>query len=112
MPRTSRAGLGARRPWLGRIVEALRGGRYEEVVELVASEAWSDAVGPGQRRVVDLVRAAGGAARPLGAGRLVAVWAPPGERGPGRREAVKAALQAAGLKPLAVRVDLRGLELD
>ncbi len=77
-----------------------------------AREAGPGRPGPGQRRVVDLVRAAGGAARPLGAGRLVAVWAPPGARGPGRREAVKAALQAAGLKPLAVRVDLRGLELD
>ena len=96
----------------GRIVEALRAGRYEDVVDLVASEPGPDPVGPGQRRVVDLVRAAGGAARPLGAGRLVAVWAPPGSRGPGRREAVKAALQAAGLKPLAVRLDLRGLELD
>jgi hypothetical protein len=61
---------------------------------------------------VDLVRAAGGAAWRLDGGRLVAVWAPPGERGPGRREAVETALKAAGLKPLAVRVDLRGLELD
>ena len=59
------------------------------------------------------MRGAGGAARLAAAtGRLVAVWAPPGSRGPGRREAVEAALKAAGLKPLAVRVDLRGLELD
>jgi hypothetical protein len=96
----------------GRIVEALGSGRYEEVVDLVAEEASSVAVGPGQRRVVDLARAAGGAARPLREGRLVAVWAPPGARGPGRREAVQAALQAAGWKPLAVHLDLRGLELD
>ena len=96
----------------GRIVEALRGGRYEEVVDLVAQEAGPDAAGPGQGRIVDLVRAAGGAAWRLDGGRLVAVWAPPGERGPGRREAVETALKAAGLKPLAVRVDLRGLELD
>jgi len=96
----------------GRIVEALGSGRFEEVVDLVAEEASSVALRPGQRRVVDLARAAGGAARPLGEGRLVAVWAPPGARGPGRREAVQAALQAAGWKPLAVRLDLRGLELD
>lgn len=95
-----------------RIAEALRTGRYLEVVELVAREPGQGGEGPGQRRIVDLVRAAGGSARPLGAGRLVAVWAPPGERGPGPREAVQAALQAAGLKPLAVRIDLRGLEID
>jgi len=96
----------------GRIVEALGSGRYEEVVDLVAEETLGVPIGPGQRKVVDLARAAGGAARPLREGRLVVVWAPPGARGPGRREAVQAALQAAGLKPLAVRLDLRGLELD
>jgi len=96
----------------GRIVAALGSGRYEEVVDLVAEEAGSVAVGPGQRLIVDLAREAGGAARPLREGRLVVVWAPPGARGPGRREAVQAALQAAGWKPLAVRLDLRGLELD
>jgi shikimate kinase len=96
----------------GRIVEALRQARYEEVVDLVAEEASGAVAGPAQRRIVEIVRAAGGAARPLGAERLVAVWAPPGARGAGRQEAVQAALKAAGFKPLAVRVDLRGLELD
>jgi hypothetical protein len=95
-----------------RIVEALAKGRYEEVVDLVAEEAWGADAGEGQRRIAAIVRAAGGAARPLGAQRLVAVWAPPGARGAGRQEAVQAALKAAGFKPLAVRVDLRGLELD
>lgn len=96
----------------GPIVEALVAGRYEDVVELLAAEPGAGVAGPGQLRVMELVRGAGGAARPLGSGRLVAVWAPPGSRGPGRREAVEAALKAAGWKPLAVRVDLRGLELD
>jgi hypothetical protein len=59
-----------------------------------------------------VVRAAGGAARTLPQGRLVAVWAPPGSRGPGRGEAVREALKGAGLKPVAIRVDLRGLEVD
>lgn len=95
----------------GRIAEALAGGRYEDVVGLVAEESGGLAAGPAQRRLVGLVSEAGGAARVLGA-RLVAVWAPPGARGPGRREAVVGALKGAGLKPLAVRVDLRGLELD
>jgi hypothetical protein len=96
----------------GPIVEALRSGRYEDVVDLLAEDLGAGDVGPGQRRVVELVRGAGGAARLLGTGRLVAIWAPPGSRGPGRREAVEAALKAAGLKPLAIRVDMRGLELD
>jgi hypothetical protein len=96
----------------GPIVEALRSGRYEDVVYLLAEDLGAGDLGPGQRRVVELVRGAGGAARLLGTGRLVAIWAPPGSRGPGRREAVEAALKAAGLKPLAIRVDMRGLELD
>jgi len=96
-----------------RLVEALLAGRYDDVVGLVADETESAPPGgPGARRVVDTVREAGGAARPLPQGRLVAVWAPPGARGPGRGEAVREALKAAGLKPLPVRVDLRGLELD
>jgi hypothetical protein len=62
--------------------------------------------------VLDLVRKAGGAAHALPQGRLVAVWAPPGSRGPGPGEAVREALKAAALKPVAIRVDLRGLEVD
>jgi hypothetical protein len=93
------------------IADALRGGRYEDVVELVAREAEGAPAGEGQRAVLAVVRSAGGAARPL-AGRLVAVWAPPGARGPGRRESVSAALKEAGLKPLPIRVDLRGLEVE
>jgi len=98
----------------GRIGEALAGGRYEDVVALLAEESDTDGAlgGTAQRRVALVVRGAGGAARPLRQGRLVAVWAPPGAHGPGRREAVQAALQAAGLKSLPVRMDLRGLELE
>jgi len=93
------------------IVEALRSGRYEDVVELMAREGEGAPAGAGQRVVLEVVRGAGGAARAL-AGRLVAVWAPPGARGPGRREAVAAALKAAGFKLLPIRVDLRGLEVE
>ena len=102
-----------RRSSPGRIVEALRGGRYEEVVDLARRGAWSrTASGRGSAGSWSSCARRAGPPGRSGAGRLVAVWAPPGSRGPGRREAVKAALQAAGLKPLAVRVDLRGLELD
>jgi len=95
-----------------RMANALVGGRYEEVVDLVAADSEGRPASDGQRRIAELVRRAGGAARWQGAGGLVAVWAPPGERGPGRREAVRAALEAAGFKALPLRVDLRGLELD
>jgi hypothetical protein len=94
------------------VVEGLRTGRYEDLVASLRAEGARVPASPAQRSVASLVNEAGGAARPLSAGRLVAVWAPPGERGPGRREAVEAALQKAGLRPLAVRVDLRGLELE
>ena len=98
------------------VAAALVGGRSEELVGLLAEEAGGalgrPSGGPAVERVVELVRAAGGAARPLPRGRLVAVWAPPGARGPGRGEAVRDALKGAGLQPLRVRVDLRGLEVD
>jgi hypothetical protein len=97
------------------VVAAIGAGRSDELVALLgqeAREAGGEDCSPGARRVLDLVRTAGGAARALPQGRLVAVWAPPGARGPGRGEAVREALKAAGLKPVAVRVDLRGLEID
>jgi hypothetical protein len=93
------------------IAEALRTGKYELVVQLLAREADATPAGTGQRVVIDAVRRAGGAARPL-AGRLVAVWAPPGARGPGLKEDVSAALKAGGWRVLPIRVDLRGLEVD
>jgi shikimate kinase len=99
-----------------RVVASLVAGRSEELVALLGEEAGEaregPAPGPGAQRVLDVVRAAGGAALSLPQGRLVAVWAPPGSRGPGRGEAVREALKAAGLKPVAIRVDLRGLEVD
>jgi shikimate kinase len=81
-----------------RVVAALVAGRSEELVGLFGEEAGEAREGPvpvpGAQRVLD------------------AVWAPPGSRGPGRGEAVREALKAAGLKPVAIRVDLRGLEVD
>ena len=67
----------------------------------------------GTDRVAEVARAAGAAAKVCGAGvrGVVAVWAPPGARGPGRREAVTEALGAAGFRVFPARVDLRGLEV-
>lgn len=101
-----------------RVRTALLAGRFEDVVSLWAEE-WDSRRAPGgppaeTERVAGIVRAAGGAARPCGAGEgaLLAVWAPPGARGPGRREAVLQAAKAAGLRLFPARADLRGLEVE
>jgi D-glycero-alpha-D-manno-heptose-7-phosphate kinase len=97
--------------------EALVDGRFDDVVALIAEE-WEarKRLAPGVTtpeidRIVEVVRGAGGAAKACGAGGVVAVWAPPGARGRGRREAVEEAAKAAGLRIFPARVDLRGLEL-
>jgi hypothetical protein len=116
------AGLTAPEPRAGnppatdRLLAALVAGRFEEAVDWLTEE-WGGEPGPSAAerpdlRVVAIVRGAGGAARPLGEGRLVVAWAPPGARGPGRREAVQGALRGAGLRLVPFRLDLRGLELD
>ena len=103
-----------------RVREALLEGRFEDLIGLWAEEweARRGAVpgwpGPEAQRVAAVVRAAGGAARVCGAGGggILALWAPPGERGPGRREAVVAAAKEAGLRLFPARVDLRGLDVE
>jgi len=103
-----------------RIREALLAGRFEDVIGLWAEEwqarrsAAAGWPGPEAEHIAEVVRAAGGAARVCGAGRggILALWAPPGERGPGRREAVVAAAKAAGLRLFPARVDLRGLDVE
>ena len=101
-----------------RLYDALRAGRFEDVVGLWAEE-WEARRGPGwpapeSARIAEVVGAAGGGTRVCGAGRgaILAVWAPPGARGPGRREAVLAAAKAAGLRLFPARVDLRGLDVE
>jgi D-glycero-alpha-D-manno-heptose-7-phosphate kinase len=100
--------------------DALIEGRYEEVAPHVAAE-WearkrlSPAVTtPEIDRIAEVAQANGGAAKVCGAGGggMVAVWAPPGEGGPGSREAVEGALRAGGFKIIPYRLDLRGLEID
>jgi D-glycero-alpha-D-manno-heptose-7-phosphate kinase len=99
--------------------EALVEGRLGDVVDLFAEE-WEarKKLAPGVTtpeidRIAAVAREAGGAAKVCGAGGggVVAVWAPPGPRGPGRREAVEAALTRAGTRVFPARVDLRGLEV-
>jgi D-glycero-alpha-D-manno-heptose-7-phosphate kinase len=100
--------------------EALVAARYEDVVDLVARE-WEarkrlapTVTTPEIDRVVEIARSAGGAAKVCGAGGggVVAVWAVPGARARGTREAVVEALQKAGLAPIQFRIDLRGLEVE
>ena len=102
------------------VIAALQDGRLEALVDLWAEE-WAAGErqqagwpAPEASRLAGLVQAAGGAVRLLGGGRgrILAVWAPPGARGPGRREAVREALRAAAVATFPVRVDLRGLEVE
>jgi D-glycero-alpha-D-manno-heptose-7-phosphate kinase len=100
--------------------EALVAGRFEDLVGLMAEE-WEarKRLAPGWTtpeidHIAAVVRAAGGAAKVCGAGGggVVAVWAPPGARGQGRREAVVEAAKKAGLRLFPARVDLRGLDVE
>lgn len=98
-----------------RLREALVEHRYEDVPALMAAEM--DArkrLAPGVStpeidRIAEAAASAGGAAKVCGAGGggMVSVWSPPG-----RREAVAAAIRAAGFKVIAFRIDLRGLEVE
>jgi hypothetical protein len=100
-----------------RVRDLLVAGRFDQVAAPVIEEwetrrrcspGW-----PGARveRLAEVVRGAGGAARAC-EGRVVAVWAPPGERGPGPREAVLEAVKAAGFRLFPARVDLRGVDVE
>jgi D-glycero-alpha-D-manno-heptose-7-phosphate kinase len=100
--------------------DALVDGRFQDVTGLI-SEEWEarkrlapDVTTPEIDRVVAAAREAGGAGKACGAGEggVVAIWAPPGRRGPGAREAVERDLVASGFRVFPARVDLRGLEVD
>jgi D-glycero-alpha-D-manno-heptose-7-phosphate kinase len=115
-----REALGSIAAVAARVHERLSASRFDDVVELVAEE-WEarKRLAPGVTtpqidEIVDLVREAGGAAKICGAGGggVIAVWAPPGARGPGRKEAVLAALKERGIRPFTARVDLRGLDVE
>jgi D-glycero-alpha-D-manno-heptose-7-phosphate kinase len=104
----------------GQAREALLRSRFADVTGLIRQE-WEarKRLAPGVTtpdidRIVEVVGASGGAAKVCGAGGggVVAVWSTPGERGPGGREAVTAALEGAGFRTFPARVDLRGLEVE
>lgn len=99
----------------GRVREALVAGRLEGLVDLWLEEweARATRAPEASRRIAGIVRRAGGAVRSPGrGGSVLLAWAPPGARGPGRREAVLAAVREAGLRPFPARVDLRGLDVE
>jgi len=95
--------------------DALVAHAYAEVVPLMAAEwAARKRLAPGVTspeidRIAEAAESAGGAAKVCGAGGggMVAVWAPPG-----RRDAVEAAVKAAGFRAVPFRLDLRGLEVE
>jgi hypothetical protein len=97
------------------IREALLAGRFGALVELLKAEGeacgWLAQAPAPVARVAGLVADAGGAAIAAPGG-VIATWAPPGERGAGPREAVLAALKAAGVRPFPARVDLLGLDVE
>lgn len=96
------------------VLEALASGRYADVGPLLAGAHAKRPAGDDlpAARIRSLVDEAGGAAWRCRGGRIMAVWAAPGTRGPGPREEAIARLQEAGLKPFPARVDARGLEVD
>ena len=95
-----------------RAQEALKAGAYDDVSAILSEGhgGWFESATPAVRSLVAGIGHAGGAAWP--SGRLIAVWAVPGAHAPGSREAVAALVKAAGLRSFAVRVDLRGLEVE
>jgi galactokinase/mevalonate kinase-like predicted kinase len=119
-PAAGQGGVSAIPSIAARVRDALLAGRFEELIGLWAEEwearrsAFPGWPGPEAERIAGVVRAAGGAARVcgFGLGGILALWAPPGERGPGRREAVVAAAGAAGLRLFPARVDLLGLDVE
>ena len=103
-----------------RVRDALVAGAFSQVAGLLAAEhqAWRRlglvAEGGPVEAIVRVALAAGGAARACGTNprSLVLVWAEPGERRDGPREAVTVALKAAGHRTFPCRLDLRGLEVE
>jgi D-glycero-alpha-D-manno-heptose-7-phosphate kinase len=106
---------------LGEIVAAAKGaraalveGRYTDVGRFMSDEMRARVkLAPGVSspeidRIAKAAASAGGAAKVCGAGGggMVSVWATPD-----RRPAVEKALLADGFKPVAFRLDLRGVEI-
>ncbi len=102
-----------------RVRAALVGRRFDDLASALAEDwdarcrvpGWATA---GRARIASLLRPAGAGLRACGGGRgtVVAVVAAPGERAPGRREAVRAAAKAASLRLFPARVDLLGLDVE
>jgi D-glycero-alpha-D-manno-heptose-7-phosphate kinase len=102
------------------VVGALIRGRLAEVPELLAAE-WEvrKRLAPGVTtpeidHIAAIARECGAVARACGpgGGGVVAIWAAPGERGGGPREALDAALKEAGIPAFPFRADLQGLEVE
>jgi galactokinase/mevalonate kinase-like predicted kinase len=100
------------------LASALGAGRLGEAPRLIAAE-WEaqkrltpGVASPEIDRLAALAAECGGAARRCGGGGVVALWAAPGERGPGPRERLVPALKRAGVAAFPFRADLQGLEVE
>jgi len=116
----TRQGLGEIADVAARVAAALAEGRLGEVPGLLAVE-WEarKRLAPGVTtpeidRIAGIARECGGAAKVCGAGGggVVALWAAPGARGAGPREALEKALREAGIAAFPFRVDLQGLAVE
>lgn len=99
----------------GRLRDALRENRYEDVGFLMAEE-WEarKRLAPGVSspeidRIAEVARSHNGAAKACGAGGggMVAIWTRPQDRG-----RLESALRAEGFHAVPFRLDLRGLEVE
>jgi D-glycero-alpha-D-manno-heptose-7-phosphate kinase len=116
----TRRGLGKIAAVARAVMQALTESRLGDVAGLLDAE-WEarKRLAPGVTtpeidRIAAIARDSGGAAKVCGAGGggVVALWAAPGSRGAGPREALEAALKQAGIAVFPFRADLQGLEVE
>ncbi len=102
-----------------RVLLALIARRFDELARALDDDWRSRAARPGwetpeRGRMAALLRPSGAGLRACDAGRgsVLAIVAPPGERGPGPREAAVRAAREASVRLFPARVDLLGLDVE
>jgi hypothetical protein len=102
-----------------RVRAALESRRFDALAQTLDAD-WDARCGiagwatPERQRIAALLRPAGAGLRACGEGRgtVLAVVSPPGDRGPGVREAAVRAAREAGVRLFPARVDLLGLDVE
>ena len=102
-----------------RVRRALMERRFDELARALDEDWRSRAARPGwqtpeRERLAALLRPSGAGLRACGGGQgsVLAIVAPPGERGPGPREAAVRAAREASVRLFPARVDLLGLDVE